>query len=548
MLRGRMLLTPVALLVILGLLLMASCAPTAAPTPTAKPALATPKPAAPTPKPPAAVKTGGILKIANPGDPPGYDMHKETSDVVFHPFGPAYSGLLQYSWEKPAEIIPDLAEKWELSPDGLTYTFHLRKDVKWHDGKPFTSADVPLSIKRMQEKSPQRDFYFEPTVKSVDTPDANTAKINLNYASVSFPKFVAMAICPIMPKHVIEAKGDMKRDVVGTGAFKFKEYRPGAHIEFVKNPDYFIKGRPYLDGYRYHPVRDATTRLAAFRTKQVDILTPRAMTPAQLDQVQKEMPGAKAYQLLETGYWWNFYMPMDKAPWTDPRVRKAAYLTIDRQKAIKVVEEGKARLTSVLPPEVGGIPTEELLKMPSFRQPKDADIAEAKKLMAAAGFPDGFESRCLYRVGTAYETAALFVKDQLAQIGIRLTIYTMEDAAFYDTVYKRGYHSHVHRHPLVVADPDALLPQYYKTGAERNYANVSDKVLDELITEQSKIADPKKRLEVVRKIEDRLMELAAVANFGWGGYIGAHWDYVKGYAIPTNHYNDMKWIETWLDK
>ncbi|MFH1484605.1 MAG: ABC transporter substrate-binding protein, partial [Chloroflexota bacterium] len=521
-----------------------------APTkPTAKPAPATPAPAAPSPSPKPAgeqPKYGGILRVATQGDPRSFDIQAETSNVVGYPVAPAYSGLIQSDPTAPEKLIPDLAEKWEASADGKVYTFHLRKGVKWHDGKPFTSADAKFSVERLKEKQSHVNFILALATK-IEAPDDSTLKITLDHGTSGFISAMSLLWAAMGPKHVIEAKGDLKRDVVGTGAFKFKSFSAGVSFELVKNEDYFIKGRPYLDGIVVYPIRDGASRFAALRTKQVDLLGPLSLSHAQAKALKEGSPEARV-QRVTYGYWFLFYMPVDKEPWSDVRVRRAVALAIDHQNALKVVDEDIGDVWTPIPPALGGIPPDELLKTPGYRQPKDQDIAEAKKLLAEAGYPNGFETKMLYRMGQIYETLAIFMKDQLTKIGVKAEIYTMEDAAYYDLYYSKKWHSLATRSPLEFGDPDALLPQYYRTGGDRNFSNVSDEQLDKLIDEQSRTADPAKRKQLVYQADKRILEMAYNVVTHWSSFDIGYWPYVKNFTAPLSLYNDFRHIETWLAK
>ncbi|MBI2910338.1 MAG: ABC transporter substrate-binding protein [Chloroflexi bacterium] len=540
-------------LAVLGLLLIA-CSPAAAPAPAAKaPAAQTPSSPltapAPSPKPAAEqAKYGGILTIATQSDPPSFDLHSETSNVVIYPIGPAYNGLVRENPLKRGELIGELAEKWELSSDGKTFTFHLRNGVKWHDGKPLTARDAVFSLQRMREKQPYLEDVLPTAMKEALAVDDSTLRIDMNFPYAQLLRYLAMSLTVIMPEHVVKEKGDMKRTVVGTGAFKFKSYQSGVSVQLVKNADYFLKGLPYLDGVTVYPVKDASTRLAGFKTQRITFLANPGLTGSEAKTLRRDFGDKVTMHQWVGSYWFNLYMPNDRKPWSDERVRKAAFLAIDRQKSLQTVDQGDGRVGSFFPPELGGKTDEQLKTMPGFRQPKDADIAEAKKLMAEAGYSSGFKTQALHRRGRAYEDAAVFVKDQLKQIGIDVEVYTKEDAAFYDTVYKRGYESHVHRHPLTVQDADTLALPYFKTGGARNFGVISDKTLDELIAKQMVAVDPKERLRLVGQVDDRLIAMAAQATLHWSGYWAGWWGFVKGFEAPEGERNHQRFDHIWLDK
>ncbi|MDP2952689.1 MAG: ABC transporter substrate-binding protein, partial [Chloroflexota bacterium] len=254
----------ISVLVILGLLL-AACAPAASPTPAPTKPAPTVAPAAPAPTAapaPAAEKprSGGILTSSFSGDPSSFDSHQERTVLNLAPVAPAYSLLVQNDPADNSKIIPDLAERWEVSPDGKVYTFYIRKGVKFHDGKPATSADVKANFDRIIFPPKGVLSHRKDTLQSVEkleAPDDYTVRFILKFPHAGFLQMVGNPYNSIFPKHVLEAKGDMKKDIVGTGPFKLKDFNRGVSFELVKNPDYFVPGRPYLDGITFYIIKDA---------------------------------------------------------------------------------------------------------------------------------------------------------------------------------------------------------------------------------------------------------------------------------------------------
>ncbi|MBI2909594.1 MAG: ABC transporter substrate-binding protein [Chloroflexi bacterium] len=549
-------------------LLLASCAPAAAPaTPAAKPttaakptaapaaaptkpaAAATPAPkataAAPaaTPKPAAQPKRGGILNRSIRSDTPHYDIHLATSSIYLHPISPTYNGLVQYDPFQAGRVVPDLAEKWTIGSDGLTYTFNLLKGVKWHDGVAFTSADVPPSIARLK-KHPTAGPGLVP-IKTVETPDDATVKVTLSYPSAAMINYLALAWSAILPKHILDKKGDMKQDVVGSGAFKFKRHERGSFLELERNPNHFQPGKPYLDGIRTFPIADESTSLAALKTKRIDFMVFISDQGAM--NVRETFKEGTAGQFRK-GQWRSLYLPMDKAPWTDIRVRKAINLVTDRQAAIKVIMSGMAEIDGIIPESMGGMPVAELLKRPGYRQPKDQDIAEAKKLMEEAGFARGLKTSTLYRRGSEYESQAVFMKDQLKALGIDMELKTVDDATFYDLRDKRAYETFSHRRPMAVVEPDDILMKEWKSGAPDNWGNVKDPELDKMIDAQSREQDPAKRKAMVRQISEKIEDMYVETKLLWGGYWRAWGPQVKDYVLGGQLYDAEKFAEVWLDR
>ncbi|MFH1487182.1 MAG: ABC transporter substrate-binding protein, partial [Chloroflexota bacterium] len=328
-----------------------------------------------------------------------------------------------------------------------------------------------------------------------------------------------------------------------------KSYSPGVGIEGVKNPDFWVKGRPYLDGYRYLIIKDVATQVGAFRTGKLNMTGKRFATlnPTDMETVKKENPALKFYPTASVlGSW--FFMNTRKPPFQDQRVRKAVSLALDRQATIKVVAHGHGIISKPFPIEPWGIPMDELLKMPGYRQPKDADIAEGKKLMQAAGFPDGFEVTVLARHMAESKDAAVFMTSQLAQLGIKAKVQTLEDAIFWDTGRKAGHDAMVYTPTWSITDPH-WQGRYWAPGAALNFSgNDDDKELIKMWDEQIKIVDAEKRNALIRKIEEHLLEALPGVSIVWPNvYIGVHPE-VQNFAPGMGDSCGNTLEEIWLTK
>ncbi len=234
-------------------------------------------------------RRGGIVTWFDYGDPGRLDVHAESPLVVQQATAGIWSGLLQYDPADPAKIVGDLAERWEASPDARTYTFHLRQGVKWHDGQPFSSADVKASFDRILDptfKSPKCGAALKPMVASVEARDASTVQIRLKFPAAHFLPAIASAWCRVAAKHILDKYGDLNRPEaqIGTGPFRFKRYERGNVIEWERNPDYFVKGLPYADGVKQYILVGGPTQLAAAKAGKVmlwDTWPPMKKTQAE---------------------------------------------------------------------------------------------------------------------------------------------------------------------------------------------------------------------------------------------------------------------------
>ncbi|MBI2907161.1 MAG: hypothetical protein HYX92_05835 [Chloroflexi bacterium] len=559
---------------VLGLLL-ASCAP-AAPAPTPKPPAAAPtkapaaaptaapaaaptaKPAAPAPTPKPAgeqPRYGGAVTVGVAGDPPSLDLHREQTAYTFAPVAGAYNGLVKFdphAWPE-VKVVSDLAEKWDLSADGKVYTFQLAKGVKFHNGDTLTAKDVKYSFDRIRDpklglaSSPRRTQLSN--VTSIDAPDDSTVKITVGRPQASFIPFIGGHYFSVIPERVaLEKKGDMTKTVMGTGPFKFKDYSTGVSWELVKNPDYFIKGRPYMDGIKGFIIKDSFTRFAALRTRSILWWAPLPyMTVSMTKVIAEQLSDKIAVKWEFHPAWYGAQFNMAMKPFNDVRVRQAVSLSFNRQKMLEIGLEGGGLVgMSAQPPGPWSLPEEELKKLPGYEKP---DIEGAKKLMAEAGYPNGLATEALTRAAPAQEAVAQLVKDAVAAIGINLDIKSQETAVYMDQRFRRIYPLEASSAGLGHTDPDALLGDFYVTGAAYNFSGYSNPQYDELYAKQSQTLDVAERKKIVWEMQRILLKDVPIAIAYWSRVPYAWWKDVRGYTPPSlSHYHAYQYQDMWLAK
>jgi peptide/nickel transport system substrate-binding protein len=316
-----------------------------------------------------------------------------------------------------------------------------------------------------------------------------------------------------------------------------------------KNPDYFIKGRPYLDGIKVYVMPDMSAYVAAFKAHQINLLagTPN-LYKSHVEEIKAAVKGVQTQagqRVVQNVLWMN----SEKKPWDDVRVRKAAWLAVDRQAAIKVLGEGDGSYGLLLAPEgKWGLPTAEILKLPGYRQPKDQDLAEAKKLMAEAGYAGGVDVVMDSRVGTTDERRAIFLKDQLGKIGIRATIQLNEIAQMYKIINAYTYNCVAYPNALAIDDPDDCFSRYWLPGAQWNRARLKDPKLNEMHAKQSQTMDVAQRKKLVRELEDYVIAQYPAVVLYWSPQYGCAWPEVKNWKIGYGIYNNLKYQDVWLDQ
>ncbi|MGH7277827.1 MAG: ABC transporter substrate-binding protein, partial [Candidatus Rokuibacteriota bacterium] len=432
---------------------------------------------------------GGVFNWFVYGDPGRLDIHSESPLSVQQAVAGIYSGLLHHDPDDPAKLAGDLAERWTVSPDGKSYTFHLRKGVKWHDGQPFTAADVKASLDRVLHpdfKSPRCGSMLKPVVASVEAVDPHAVNVHLKFAAAPFLGYLGSAWCRIVARHILtKFNNDLSgpEAQIGTGPFKFKRYERGSIVEWEKNQDYFIPGLPYLDGVKQYVLVGFPTQLAAAKAGRImlwDTWPPMKKTDA--DELRRARGNEVDITQNSINTIFLAFFHTEKPPFNNPDMRRAVNLALDRQEIVAKALEGAGVPCAVLDPKLVGdfaLPLEEVQKLPGCRQPKDQDIAEARRLVAKH-YPNGVDIEAAVRSVGGYVDRAQLVLAQLRKVGIRGTLKTYESAAGF-AVYGKGDFTFIttQDRAMVTADPGDPFALIYVTGAGSNWGKWSDKKVDE---------------------------------------------------------------------
>jgi len=508
-----------------------------------------------------APKSGGILRLTLREDlPQGFAIHETATISTVWPAMPCLSNLVLFDPLKPVEsfetIVGELAERWSWQDNFRHLVFSLRRDVRWHDGQPFTARDVKFTFDVIREApeapaklriNPRKDWYAN--VEAIETPDAHTVVFRLRRPQPSLLMMLASGYSPVYAAHVPPAT--YRTACVGTGPFKLKEWRKGEFVEYVKNPDYFVKGRPYLDGLRYVVIKERGTRTAALQAGEVDVSFPGEQTKTIAEQLKAAVP-----QLVVTAVSQNvndnLIMNLKRPPFTDVRVRRAVSLAIDRRAYVRAVHQGGAVVGASMAPRpygVWGLPEAELNRLPGYGNPAE-DKARARKLLAEAGFGPGNPLRVemATRAIAIYVDFASFVVNELKQVGVEATLRQVETAQWHPLVTRREYQLGANLTGIGPDDPDANFYENYACGSPRNYTDYCDEQVMKLIDQQSQELDPKRRLQLVWDIQKRLEEDAARPMMGWRLDYFTVWPQVKNLLPHQSIYNYGRLQEVWLDR
>ena len=493
-------------------------------------------------------RNGGVLTQDTFADPPHFDLHQSETITALLPLAPCYNRLIQYDPLDVTQIIPDLAERWQITPDGKLYTFYLRRGVKFHHGKPCRAEDVKASWDRIFNPPKGvfsvRKLIFD-AISGIETPDEYTVRFVLKRPMGSLLANIGQGWNVIFPKDILDAKGDMKKDVVGTGPFKMKQYMRGVSLEVERNPDYHVKGRPYLDGIKTYIIPDLNTAVNAYIAGQ--LLLHEATTESQAEQARQQVGARGVIARLTQMSAVTMEMNATRKPWGDLRVRQAASMAIDRREAVQVMTDGAGETSGMmLSTGPWALPVAELRKLPGYAPDKTAERAQARKLLAEAGFANGIKGSMTVRRGQQFETAAIFLKDQLGQVGIDMNIDILETATFYERLSKRDFEVYGGSYSTAVDDPDAIFGQNYLCNAGRNYSGMCVAEVEKLFLEQSQIRDRSARLPVVHQLQRVALQnvMKAVMGFRvtWYLYSGAVRNYRPQYTRYLAETREQVWL------
>jgi peptide/nickel transport system substrate-binding protein len=504
-------------------------------------------------------KRGGILTSLVIEDPPGFLIHEAATTSTVWPMMPCYSNLVLFDQLKAREtlesVVPELAEKWSWQDNYRNLVFFLRKNVKWHDGQPFTSRDVKYTFDVVREAkdapaklrlSPRKEWYDN--VEAIETPDPTTVIFRLKRPQPSLLLMLAAGYAPILPAHVPVA--ELRQRCVGTGPFKLKQYVRGQVIELERNPDYFVPGRPYLDGIRYLIITERGTRLAALQTNRVDAFVPLEMTRAMVDTVRTNTP---ALVVSETGQLGsdNVVLNHKRPPFDNVIVRRAISYAMDRNASVKTVRHGGAVVgAALMPPPFGtwGLPAKELQSLAGYQGAKDK--VEARRLLAQAGYGPGKPLRVelTTRTSPIYLDLASFVADQLHQVGIEVTVRELDTPQYFPALARHEFQIGANLTAPGIDDPDAALFENYKCGTARNYSNYCSEEMDRMIDRQSAELNHAKRLAMVWDIQRKLEADVARPMLGWRIEYFTQWPYVRNLVAHHSLYNWGRMQEVWLDR
>lgn len=488
-----------------------------------------------TPVDPADIKTGGTLHMGMQSDPGGLDPQLNSATALWKATELIYSLLTQVNPD--LSVRPDLAESWDISEDGLTYTFHLHP-ATFHNGRAVVASDVKYSFERLVDPataSPTAGSLA--SMSSVEAPDDSTVVITLSQPNAAFLVELSGMGCIIIPKEVVEENGDLSQVAVGSGPFKFVEYVPNTHIKLEKFEDYFEEGLPYLDAVEMLIAAEDTSRTAALVSGTVDFIeyVPSQDIPILESDDSIKLAGNSIQQIRMIAF------NLTRAPFDDPKVRQAIAMAVDRGPIIDAALSGF------------GTPTEQLFAADFWASLGDLeipapDVEGAKALLAEAGYPDGIKTTLTGWSEYGFlKNSAVVVQEQLKQIGIETELNLLDTGTMLQAVYGDFDFDMVVTGDSSYVDPNSLIYRNFKTGESSNFSQYSDPDMDTMIDAGIATTDLAERTKIYQDIATKLM-----ADLPWVClYIGQQYEamktYVMGYEhIPTG--SNISVRQVWLDQ
>ena len=512
--------------------------------------------AAPEPNP----KRGGVLRYSITMRPPHFDFHQSGTINNLGSQGCMFDNLVRRDPRDSGKtIIPDLAHSWKISPDGKTYTFFLREGVQFHDGAELTAEDVKATFDRISKPptgiSIPRSILFN-AVESIEAPDKKTVVFKLSAPRPA--AFIMGAIASgwngiVRKKTLEDNQYNLRRvvDIPGTGPFKSKRRVENEVWEMERNPNYWNKGLPYLDGVTfYHALPFSPENASAFLANRVDyarLLDPPTMRKVKTTQ---GMSGTDFYQSVIQATWMN----AKKKPMEDPRVRRAFHLVLDKAVLVDVVKDNAPMMVGgfIYPFSEFATPTAELTKRLGYQNDPGPAIKEAKALMAAAGYANGIKDLdYLVREVATFKLWSQAIQAMLKEtLNVETKIRTVVESVWFDDTKSGNFDLAIGAIVSTLLDPSDYFNAWYKTGGPQNYSNWSVPEFDALLPKIDTEVDAKKRLEYIRQAEDIMEKNPPLLPMSWEKINDAWYNYVKGHN-PKDYfgiYDVVRFDTFWLDK
>ena len=496
---------------------------------------------------------GGTLEFAVVGWPNTLDCHAATSYAVLHYVSPHYSLLVKFDQDRYPNVKGDVAESWQVSPDGRTYTFRLRPNVIFHDGTPLTSADVKASFERVW-RPPAGVFSASQSLFSalaaIEAPDPATIVFRLSRPQSYFLAVIAYpANCIYSAARLAADPTQPSKEIMGTGPFVHGEHVQGSHWTGRRFDRYFLPDRPLLDGYRALAFSQNSAVATALQSGQV-LAEFRGFAPPVRDRLKAAMGDKLTAQESTWALSIALTFNTERAPFGDARVRRALNMAIDRWTGAKSLAK-IASLRAVGATQRPGSPwaatDEELAALPGFARDMDKARIEARRLLVEAGHPN-LKFKLINRsIPDPYSPIGIFLLDQWRRIGVEVEHAPIELRA-YDAARSSGeFEAMLEFTNALVDDPELELIKYVsRDRSQLNIARYIDRELDGLFDRITASPGDKERRALTRAFETRLYDQSYMMPVFWSERISLMSSRVKGWRITPSHLVNQDLVDVWL--
>ena len=505
-----------------------------------------------------AQKQGGILRVPHFDSPASMSLLEESTVAANRPMMGVFNNLVMFDQHVPQNslraIVPDLATSWAWNEEGTELTLPLRHGVEWHDGRPFTAEDVKctwgLLTGNASEKlriNPRKPWYAN--LDEVTTNGDYEVTFHLKRSQPSFLALLASGWSPVYPCHV--PAREMRTHPIGTGPFKFVEFKPNELIRVTRNPDYWKKGLPYLDGIEWPIIKNLSTRTLAFIAGKGDLLY--GVTTPQLPDIKTQAPQAIC-EVIIGNVSRNLLVNRDQPPFDNVDLRRAMSLSLDRQAFIDILYQGSGAIGGAmlpLPEGLWGMPPKILAALPGYDPDVQKNRSEARSIMEKLGY--GPNKRQTVKVSTReisyYRDPAVILIDQLKEVYIDGELDTVDTTNWYPKIMRKEYALGLNITESGLDDPDPAFYENYVCGAPRNYTGYCNPDADKLVDRQSMESDVEKRRQLVWEIEKKLAEDDARPILFYPRGAVCRQPELRGLTLMVSSiYNGQRFEDLWLDK
>ena len=539
-----------------------AAAPAPAPTETPVPLEATPVIATAVPAAPAATgdeKYGGTLRKSAGDDLVHFDFMIQTTVRTQQRVGAAYNRLFRYAFDEKGVIVPDLAEDWDASGDGLTYNITIQDGIKFHtiEGVPGSGTDLDCedavhSLDKYRNVDTSRRAKDLGAVESIECgAGSQDIVIKLSQSDAGLISMLAAGWASIFPSEL--PYDDLETTVIGTGPFVWQGYTKGGKAELTKNPDYWRDGLPYMDGIEDIVFAEETASFAAFRAKQLDMNSLMQYLYPEEGKILKEQDPTINVSIIPRLWWHSVSGQLSDPVWGNEKVRQAFNLALDRGQSTEILNQGAGDTGGWQPPwSKWSLPREELDEKIGKKDGSDMEDRreQARKLLEEAGYGDG-DLKLNWLVLNTRESrlTPAFAQDQLKQVGVEIVQDIVDRAAYTDRSDRRDFQLRSAGGVAPVLNPSLFYSNIYLCDASNNFSGYCDPEFEDMYKEQLSEQDESARQNLVWEMERKLFNDLPHIQIRWVAEGMAWWPWVKNFHdVDPAYYNNVTLEEVWMEE